>query len=350
MSNAYQQAGVNIEKGYDAVERMKKHVQRTHRPEVMNQLGSFGALFKLNIADYQQPVLVSGTDGVGTKILLAQQSGKLDTIGIDAVAMCVNDILAQGAQPLFFLDYLAVGATDPEKIEQIVAGVAEGCVQAGAALVGGETAEMPDLYAEDEFDLAGFCVGVADEKQLLDGSQVEAGDVLIGLPSSGIHSNGYSLVRKIFFKDHAYQLDQMMSDGQSLLDHLLTPTTIYVKDVQPLLNKGIIKGIAHITGGGFYENVPRMFNQTLTAVIDTRTWERPFIFKELQTLGQLATQEMFHVFNMGIGMVLAVAPDQVDDVLQAIDQAVIIGQMEAQEAQAIATKETIRLIFEENEG
>ncbi|UUX35027.1 phosphoribosylformylglycinamidine cyclo-ligase [Fundicoccus culcitae] len=350
MSNAYQQAGVNIEKGYDAVERMKKHVQRTHRPEVMNQLGSFGALFKLNIADYQQPVLVSGTDGVGTKILLAQQSGKLDTIGIDAVAMCVNDILAQGAQPLFFLDYLAVGATDPEKIEQIVAGVAEGCVQAGAALVGGETAEMPDLYAEDEFDLAGFCVGVADEKQLLDGSQVEAGDVLIGLPSSGIHSNGYSLVRKIFFKDHAYQLDQTMSDGQSLLDHLLTPTTIYVKDVQPLLNKGIIKGIAHITGGGFYENVPRMFNQALTAVIDTRTWERPFIFKELQTLGQLATQEMFHVFNMGIGMVLAVAPDQVDEVIQAIDQAVIIGQMEAQEAQANAAKETIRLIFEENEG
>lgn len=330
MSNAYQQAGVDIEKGYEAVKRMKKHVQRTARPEVMNQLGSFGALFKLNNSQYDNPVLVSGTDGVGTKILLAQTSGRLETIGIDCVAMCVNDILAQGAEPLFFLDYLAVGASHPQKIEQIVAGVAEGCVQAGAALVGGETAEMPDLYEEDEFDLAGFCVGIADEKNILDGTQVAEGDVLIGLPSSGIHSNGYSLVRKIFFKDHEMDFDFLMADGQSLLDHLLTPTRIYVEEVLPLIKAQQVKGIAHITGGGFYENLPRMFKDDLTAVIETNNWELPLIFKEMKRLGNLTLDEMFNIFNMGIGLVLTVDKEQVPIILSQIKDACIIGRIEKQ--------------------
>lgn len=330
MSNAYQQAGVDIEKGYEAVKRMKKHVQRTARPEVMNQLGSFGALFKLNNSQYDNPVLVSGTDGVGTKILLAQTSGRLETIGIDCVAMCVNDILAQGAEPLFFLDYLAVGASHPQKIEQIVAGVAEGCVQAGAALVGGETAEMPDLYEEDEFDLAGFCVGIADEKNILDGTQVAEGDVLIGLPSSGIHSNGYSLVRKIFFKDHGMDFDFLMADGQSLLDHLLTPTRIYVEEVLPLIKAQQVKGIAHITGGGFYENLPRMFKDDLTAVIETNNWELPLIFKEMKRLGNLTLDEMFNIFNMGIGLVLTVDKEQVPIILSQIKDACIIGRIEKQ--------------------
>ncbi|WP_338488890.1 phosphoribosylformylglycinamidine cyclo-ligase [Ruoffia tabacinasalis] len=339
MSNAYQQSGVDIEKGYDAVERMKKHVNRTMRPEVMNQLGSFGALFKLDTKQYKNPVLVSGTDGVGTKILLAQQSGKLNTIGIDVVAMCVNDILAQGAQPLFFLDYLAVGSTVPEDIEQIVSGVAEGCVQANAALVGGETAEMPDLYANGEFDLAGFCVGVADEANILDGSKVKVGDVLIGLPSSGIHSNGYSLVRKIFFKDHEMNFEDQLSDGHTLIDHLLTPTKIYVKEVMPFVDSQSINGIAHITGGGFFENLPRMFSKSLTAVVDVHTWTIPTIFNELQKFGELDLEEMFNVFNMGIGMVLAVEETKVETILSSINESMVIGRIEDQKNEG----ETVRL-------
>lgn len=346
MSNAYQQSGVDIEKGYEAVNRMKKHVGRTMRPEVMNQLGSFGALFRLNNQAYEQPVLVSGTDGVGTKVLLAQASGRLDTIGIDCVAMCVNDILAQGAQPLFFLDYLAVGAAEPEKIEAIVAGVAEGCVQAGAALVGGETAEMPDLYAQDEFDLAGFCVGVADEKNILDGTQVSEGDLLIGLPSTGIHSNGYSLVRKLFFKDNHYDFEHVLSDGQTLLDHLLTPTRIYVQEVLPLVEKQLVKGLAHITGGGFYENVPRMFNKPLTAVIDTQAWETPLIFQELQNLGKITFDEMFNIFNMGMGMVMAVSPENSEAVLSQLPDAVVIGKM----AKQTTNDEVVHLLIKEEEA
>ncbi|OYQ68242.1 phosphoribosylformylglycinamidine cyclo-ligase [Aerococcus sp. 1KP-2016] len=332
MSNAYQASGVDIEKGYEAVERMKKHVARTQRPEVLNQLGSFGALFKLDMTKYSNPVLVSGTDGVGTKILLAQEAQKYDTVGIDCVAMCANDILAQGAQPLFFLDYLAVGHNQPATIEQIVAGVAEGCVQAGAALVGGETAEMPDLYHNEEFDLAGFCVGVADQDKLLDGSRVKAGDVLIGLPSSGIHSNGYSLVRKVFFKDNSVPFNTVLRDGKTLIDHLLTPTKIYVQDVMPFVEAGKINGIAHITGGGFYENVPRMYGDNLSAQIDLDAWQVPCIFKEIQSLGQLDQMDLYNVFNMGIGMVLAVDATEVEAILAGIDGALIIGQMTERQA------------------
>lgn len=340
MSNAYQQSGVDIEKGYESVERIKGHVERTMRKEVLNQLGSFGALFKLDLKDYTKPVLVSGTDGVGTKILLAQQSGILNTIGIDCVAMCVNDILAQGAEPLFFLDYLAVGQNDPQAVEAIVSGVAEGCVQAGAALVGGETAEMPDLYAKEEFDLAGFSVGMVEEDLMLDGSQVQADDILIGLPSSGIHSNGYSLVRKIFFKDHDYDFNTQLKDGRKLIDHLLTPTKIYVKEVFPLVKERMVHGIAHITGGGFIENVPRMFNQALTAVIDIDAYELGEIFKLMEKLGQLDRLEMYNIFNMGIGMVLAVSPDHAEEVLSRLPDAVKLGQMEAQATEG----ETIRLV------
>lgn len=346
MSNAYQQSGVDIEKGYEAVNRMKKHVARTMRPEVMNQLGSFGALFKLDVEKYKQPVLVSGTDGVGTKILLAQQSARLNTIGIDAVAMCVNDILAQGAQPLFFLDYLAVGQTVPEDIEQIVAGIAEGCQQAGAALVGGETAEMPDLYGKDEFDLAGFCVGVVDEENILDGTKVKAGNVLIGLASSGIHSNGYSLVRKIFFKDHDYSFETVLSDGRTLIDHLLEPTKIYVQDVLPFVEDQLINGIAHITGGGFYENIERMFGNGLTAVVDSTSWQLPVIFESLKELGQLELKEMFNVFNMGVGMVLAVDEEQVDYILSGIDSSFVIGRIEDQ----LTEGETVRILFNGDKG
>lgn len=335
MSNAYSASGVNIEQGYEAVERMKKHVARTTRPEVLSQVGGFGGLFSLAQKSYEKPVLVSGTDGVGTKILLAQQSGIVNTVGIDCVAMCVNDVLAQGAEPLFFLDYLAVGKNDPATIEQIVAGVAEGCVQSGAALIGGETAEMPDLYAEEEFDLAGFCVGIADEAKLLDRNRVEAGDVLIGLPSSGVHSNGFSLVRKVFFKDNQWTFDQLLPDGTRLIEALLTPTKIYVSDVLPLVKDELVHGISHITGGGFYENVPRMFSDELSATIDTTQWQVPVIFKVIQELGNIPQQEMYQVFNMGIGMVLAVAPENVKAVLERVPQAVVMGEVTQRQADAV---------------
>lgn len=341
MSEAYEAAGVNIEAGYEAVARIRKHVARTMRPEVMTGLGGFGALFDIANSPYEHPVLVSGTDGVGTKILLAQQTNQLDTIGIDAVAMCANDILAQGAEPLFFLDYLAVGKNEPKQIEQIVSGIAEGCTQAGVALIGGETAEMPDLYSEQEFDLAGFCVGIGDRDYLLDGSQVKAGDRLIGLPSSGIHSNGYSLVRKVFFKDHQFAFDERLEDGRVLIDHLLEPTKIYVKDVLPLVQKHHIHGIAHITGGSFYENVPRMLDDHLTAVIDTSVWERPFIFDKIQSLAGITSEEMFNIFNMGIGLVLAVDEREVTSVLDQIDGSTVIGCVQAREA---SDAQGIRLI------
>ncbi|MGF3141746.1 phosphoribosylformylglycinamidine cyclo-ligase [Facklamia sp. P13064] len=320
--NAYSRAGVDVHAGYEAVKRMKKHVERTIRPEVLTHLGGFGGAFDLSKFSYQEPVLVSGTDGVGTKLMVAIQAGKYDTIGIDCVAMCVNDVVAQGAEPLFFLDYIAVGKNDPQVVEQIVAGVAEGCVQAGAALVGGETAEMPGMYDEKDFDVAGFTVGIAEKKELLTGNQVKAGDVLIGLASSGIHSNGFSLVRDIFFNQHDYQLSEPVLEGadQSLAEALLVPTKIYVKTVMPLVKDGLINGIAHITGGGFVENLPRMMQEDLACEINLGSWPVLPIFNQMQALGKIESLEMYEIFNMGIGMVLAVDVEKVVEVKQRLDQ------------------------------
>lgn len=326
--NPYAQAGVDVQAGYQAVDRMKKHIDRTKRPEVLSTLGGFGGLFSLAQMDLKKPVLVSGTDGVGTKLLIAQESGILDTVGIDLVAMSVNDVLAQGARPLFFLDYLAVGKNNPEEIENLVKGVADGCVQAQVALIGGETAEMPDLYEPEEFDMAGFCVGVAEEDRLLDCAKVQAGDLLIGLPSSGLHSNGYSLVRKVFFKDGKWKLTDHLADGQALIKHLLKPTKIYVKEVLPLLDQGLITGMAHITGGGFIENVPRMYQSHLTAYIDVTRWQVPLIFQTLAKEGQIQQEDMYQIFNMGIGMVLAIRPDDLDQVRSLCPQAILMGYMD----------------------
>lgn len=326
--NPYAQAGVDVHAGYQAVDRMKKHIDRTKRPEVLSTLGGFGGLFSLAQMDFKKPVLVSGTDGVGTKLLIAQESGILDTVGIDLVAMSVNDVLAQGARPLFFLDYLAVGKNNPEEIENLVKGVADGCVQAQVALIGGETAEMPDLYEPEEFDMAGFCVGIAEEDHLLDCAKVQSGDLLIGLPSSGLHSNGYSLVRKIFFKDGKWKLTDHLEDGQALIKHLLKPTKIYVQEVLPLLDQGLVTGMAHITGGGFIENVPRMYQSHLTAYIDVTRWQVPLIFQTLAKEGQIQQEDMYQIFNMGIGMVLAIRPDDLDQVRALCPQAVLMGYMD----------------------
>ncbi|MGP6138554.1 MULTISPECIES: phosphoribosylformylglycinamidine cyclo-ligase [unclassified Jeotgalibaca] len=333
MTNLYKESGVDIEKGYEAVEKMKKHIARTNRAGVLGGLGNFGGLFQLDTSKYKEPVLISGTDGVGTKILLAQQADKVDKIGIDCVAMCVNDVLAQGAEPLFFLDYLAVGKNNPDRIEKIVAGVAEGCVQSKAALIGGETAEMPDLYSKEEFDLAGFCVGVAEKSRVITAERVQNGDVLIGLPSSGIHSNGYSLVRHLFFKKNNWKFEDKLPDGTALIDALLEPTRIYVKDVAPLLDKDLVHGISHITGGGFYENLPRMFNDNQQAVVQIDTIKTPQIFTVMQELGEMKLDEMYGVFNMGIGMVLAVAKDDVEEVLSSISDAVVMGEIQEKTGQ-----------------
>ena len=338
MSNAYEKAGVNLQSGYESIERIKKHIKRTERPEVLAGIGGFGSLFSLKDLHMEEPILVSGTDGVGTKILLAQQAEMYDTIGIDCVAMCVNDVLAQGALPLFFLDYLAVGNNDPVVVEQIVAGVAEGCVQSHAALIGGETAEMPDLYDEKEFDLAGFAVGIVDRQNILTPENVTAGDVLIGLPSNGIHSNGYSLVRKLFFKDHDWSFEDELPSGTKLIDELLKPTKIYVEDLMPLLEDELVHGVAHMTGGGFYENVPRMMTTDLRAEINIDGWETPEIFDVMQELGEISTKEMFNIFNMGIGMVIAVAPENIDAALEQLENAVVLGEVferEAEEAEVI---------------
>lgn len=321
MTNAYQAAGVDVEAGYEVVERIKKHVKRTERLGVMGAIGSFGGCFDLSQLGVKEPVLVSGTDGVGTKLMLAIQADKHDTIGIDCVAMCVNDIIAQGAAPLYFLDYLATGKNYPEKIEQIVAGVAEGCAQSQMALIGGETAEMPGMYQENDYDLAGFAVGVAEKSQLLHPSNIQVGDRLIGLPSSGIHSNGYSLVRQILFKQHQFQLIDYLPTitTENLGELLLTPTRIYVSSVLPLVKKQLINGMAHITGGGFIENIPRMLPKELAAHITLGSWPILPIFKELARLGQLSEEELFGVFNMGIGMVLAVSPDRLSAVKQILE-------------------------------
>lgn len=319
----YQEAGVDVNAGYELVRKIKADVKSTARLGVMGTVGSFGGMFDLSSLNVKEPVLVSGTDGVGTKLMIAQMLAKHDTIGIDCVAMCVNDILAQGAEPLYFLDYIATGHNDPEKMAAIVAGVAEGCRQANCALIGGETAEMPDMYAEDEYDLAGYSTGVAEKSQLLTAALPQAGDILVGLPSSGLHSNGYSLVRQIIFKDAGLALTAKPAElsGKTLGEVLLEPTRIYVKAILPLVKAGLVKGISHITGGGLIENLPRMYGDDLKAKVDAPSWPKLPIFTYLQKLGQLSEQDCYETFNMGIGLVLAVSQTDYPKVSQALSQA-----------------------------
>lgn len=327
----YKSAGVDVEAGYKSVELMKEHVKSTFRKEVLTDIGGFGGLFSIAKAkDMQEPVLVSGTDGVGTKLKLAFIMDKHDTIGIDAVAMCVNDVVCSGAEPLFFLDYIACGKNFPEKIALIVKGVSEGCRQAGASLIGGETAEMPGFYPIDEYDLAGFTVGILDKVNVIDGSKICADDVLIGVASSGIHSNGYSLVRKVFdiSKETASQyIDEL---GETLGEALLTPTKIYVKPVLELIKNVNVKGISHITGGGFIENIPRMLPDGIKAVIEEGSWPVLPIFELLQKKGNVERMSMYNTFNMGIGMVMAVdkndAQKAIDILQQQGEKAYIIGK------------------------
>jgi len=316
MSIDYKDAGVDVERGYEAVRRMRSAVEATHGPEVLSGLGGFGGLFAPDLKGMEEPVLVSGTDGVGTKLKLAFALDRHDTIGIDCVAMCANDVVAAGARPLFFLDYIATGRLEPDQIQSVVTGIAEGCRQAGAALVGGETAEMPGFYASGEYDVAGFCVGLVDRKDLIDGSRIESGDVLIGLESSGVHSNGFSLIRKLFPAESW----STACDGRTLGEVLLEPTRIYVKPVLELVREGNVKGIAHITGGGFIENIPRMFQTPLQACIQTGSWPIAEIFHRIQTAAELDDTGMFNTFNMGIGMVLAVAEPSATKVLEQLQQ------------------------------
>ncbi|MBO0439744.1 phosphoribosylformylglycinamidine cyclo-ligase [Candidatus Enterococcus ikei] len=345
MANAYAKAGVDVEAGYEVVERIKKHVDRTKRIGVMGALGGFGGCFDLSAVEVKEPVLISGTDGVGTKLMVAIQEDKHDTIGIDCVAMCVNDIVAQGAEPLYFLDYIATGKNRPERLEKVVAGVAQGCIQAGAALIGGETAEMPGMYSDDDYDLAGFAVGIAEKNQMVTGDKIKEGDVLLGLSSSGIHSNGYSLVRKIFFETHQLTGKSIIPElnEKELGEELLTPTKIYVQAILPLIKQELVNGIAHITGGGFVENIPRMLPEKLTAEIQLGSWPILPIFTVLEKYGQISTMEMYEIFNMGIGMVLAVSPDKIDDVRTILSElnepSYVIGKVVGENKQAIVFKE-----------
>ncbi|MEK4186058.1 MULTISPECIES: phosphoribosylformylglycinamidine cyclo-ligase [Paenibacillus] len=332
MSEAYKNAGVDIAAGNEAVERMKKHVKRTYRPEVMTDLGGFGALFGLNKDKYEEPVLVSGTDGVGTKLKIAFAADRHDTIGIDAVAMCVNDIVVQGAEPLFFLDYLACDKVVPEKIEAIVAGIAEGCHQAGCALIGGETAEMPGMYSAGEYDIAGFTVGVADKAKLVTGADIAAGDTVIGLASSGVHSNGFSLVRKLLLEQEGYGLNDVLPElGAPLADVLLAPTKIYVKPLLALLEQLPVKGMAHITGGGFIENIPRVLPDNVDVEINYGSWPILPIFGLMQDKGNVSNRDMFTTFNMGIGLVLVVSAADGERALELLkasgEEAYIIGKV-----------------------
>jgi len=333
----YKNAGVDIEAGYLSVELMKKHVKETMRPEVLGGLGGFSGAFSLKaIKDMENPILLSGTDGCGTKVKLAFIMDKHDTIGIDAVAMCVNDVVCAGGEPLFFLDYIACGKNYPEKIATIVSGVAEGCKQSGCALVGGETAEHPGLMPEDDYDLAGFAVGVVDEKDLITGANIKPGDVLVGIASSGVHSNGFSLVRKVFEMTKE-SLDTYYDElGKTLGEALIEPTRIYVNALKAVKNAGVtIKGCSHITGGGFYENIPRMLPEGINAKVELASYEVPAIFKLMQKTGNIADEMMYNTFNMGMGMVLAVAPADVDATIKAIesagDKAWVAGVCEAGE-------------------
>ena len=332
MAQSYEKAGVNLEAGYEVVRRIKKHVASTSRPGTMGNIGAFGGMFDLASLGVKEPVLVSGTDGVGTKLKLAFEMDKHDTIGIDAVAMCVNDVLAQGAEPLLFLDYVAVGHNEPRKIEAIVAGVAEGCRQAGAALVGGETAEMPGMYAAGEYDIAGFTVGVVEKSKLIDGSKVKAGDVLVGIASSGVHSNGFSLVRKIV-ADNGFDLHKVYPElSHNLLGEvLLTPTKIYVKQVLEVIRNCDVHGISHITGGGFDENIPRILHEGQGIAIEEGTWEILPVFRFLEKYGKIAHREMFNIFNMGVGMVIALDAEEAQKAVDILashgEQASVIGRV-----------------------
>ena len=321
-----------MEAGYESVRLIKKHIARTNRPGMMGNIGSFGGMFDLASLGYKEPVLVSGTDGVGTKLKLAFMMDRHDTIGQDAVAMCVNDVLAQGAAPLFFLDYIAVGKNHPEKIEAIVKGVADGCVLSNCALIGGETAEMPDMYGDDEYDIAGFTVGAVEKSCLIDGSKVNVGDILIGLASSGVHSNGFSLVRKIVLKDNHLDLNTQYDTLPDTLGNvLLTPTRIYVRPVLEVLKNVDIHAICHITGGGFDENIPRALRPGQGIFVDEHNWEKPAIFPFLEKYGKVDHREMFNVFNMGIGMVLMVDPKDADRTVKMFndlgEKAYIIGNV-----------------------
>ena len=341
MAKSYEEAGVNLEAGYEVVRRIKSHVASTARLGTMGNIGAFGGMFDLSKLAVKEPVLVSGTDGVGTKLKLAFEMDKHDTIGIDAVAMCVNDVLAQGAEPLFFLDYVAVGHNDPAKIEAIVAGVAEGCRQAGCALIGGETAEMPGMYGDGEYDIAGFTVGVVERSKLIDGSKVKTGDVLVGIASSGVHSNGFSLVRKIV-SDNVFDLKKVYPElSQKMLGEvLLTPTRIYVKQVLEVIRNCDVHGISHITGGGFDENIPRILREGQGIAIEEGSWEILPVFRFLEKYGKVSHREMFNIFNMGIGMVIALDASEAQRAIDLLaaqgERASVIGRVTAEEGVVIA--------------
>ena len=331
MSEQYKKAGVDLAAGYEAVSRITQHVNRTKIPGVLGGVGGFGGLFDLGSLGMEHPILVSGTDGVGTKLMLAFSMDKHDSIGMDAVAMCVNDIVTTGAKPLFFLDYIACGKLEPQQIEDIVKGISDGCVDAGCALVGGETAEMPGMYPVGEYDLAGFSVGAVEKSKQITGETIVAGDVLIGLSSSGVHSNGFSLVRRVI-ADKGFDLQKTYDGFQEPLGEvLLTPTRIYVQPILHLLEKHTIKGMAHITAGGFYENIPRVLPNGLGATIQLGTWDMPPIFPFLQEMGEIADSDMYNVFNMGIGMMLVVPQEEAESVLGSLAQrgerAFIIGEV-----------------------
>ena len=335
MAKTYENAGVNLEAGYEVVRRIKQHVASTARPGSMGGIGSFGGMFDLSALGIREPVLVSGTDGVGTKLKIAFAMDKHDTVGIDAVAMCVNDVLAQGAEPLIFLDYIAIGHNIPEKVEAIVAGVAEGCRQAGCALVGGETAEMPGMYADGEYDIAGYTTGVVEKSKLIDGSKVKVGDVLLGIASSGVHSNGFSLVRKIVADNGLSYSDRMEElGGRTLGEVLLTPTRIYVKQVLEVMRSCDVHGVAHITGGGFDENIPRVLREGQGIEVHEGSWEILPVFRMLEKRGGIPHREMFNIFNMGVGMVLVLDESEAGEAVRILEasgeKASVIGRVTAE--------------------
>lgn len=330
-SDSYKEAGVDVTAGYKAVELMKEHVARTKIPGAISSIGGFGGLFQPDFSGIEQPVLVSGTDGVGTKLKIAFLMDKHDTIGIDCVAMCVNDVITVGAAPLFFLDYIAVGKNYPERVAEIVSGVAEGCVQSGCALIGGETAEMPGFYPVDEYDVAGFCVGMVDRKKMIDGTRMQAGDAIIGIASSGVHSNGFSLVRRIFDVSKENVGRYVGELGKTLGEELLTPTKIYVKAMKSLIASCDVKAVSHITGGGFYENIPRMMAEGLTAKIEKAAVPVLPIFQVMQKMGGIPEHDMYNTFNMGVGMCVVVPKEEADKAVQAVkaagETAFVLGEV-----------------------